>query len=32
MEKAPSGDDPDTKLGQECFIVRDGNVHALAYV
>ncbi len=25
-------DDPDTKLGQDCFIVRDANEHALAYV
>ena len=25
-------DDPDTKLGQDCFIVRDANSHALAYV
>jgi hypothetical protein len=24
--------DLDTKLGQDCFIVRDGNGHALAYV
>jgi hypothetical protein len=27
-----SVDDPDTKLGQDCFIVRDANSHALAYV
>ena len=27
-----SVDDPDTKLGQDCFIVRDANGHALAYV
>jgi hypothetical protein len=27
-----SVDDPETKLGQECFIVRDANGHALAYV
>lgn len=25
-------EDPDTKLGQDCFIVRDANGHALAYV
>jgi hypothetical protein len=25
-------DDPDTKLGQDCYIVRDANGHALAYV
>lgn len=25
-------DDPDVKLGQECFIVRDANRQALAYV
>jgi hypothetical protein len=25
-------DDPETKLGQTCFIVRDGNGQALAYV
>jgi hypothetical protein len=25
-------DDPDVKLGQACFIVRDANGHALAYV
>jgi hypothetical protein len=25
-------DDPDMKLGQECFIVRDHNGQALAYV
>jgi hypothetical protein len=25
-------DDSDMKLGQECFIVRDGNGQALAYV
>ena len=23
---------PDTKLGQDCFIVRDATGHALAYV
>lgn len=27
-----SVDDSDMKLGQECFIVRDGNGHALAFV
>ncbi len=27
-----SVDDPDMKLGQECYIVRDANGHALAYV
>ncbi len=27
-----AGDDPDLKLGQECFIVRDANGQALAYV
>jgi hypothetical protein len=27
-----SVDDPDMKSGQECFIVRDANGHALAYV
>jgi hypothetical protein len=27
-----SVDDPETKLGQTCFIVRDANGHALAYV
>jgi hypothetical protein len=27
-----SVDDPDMKLGQPCFIVSDGNGHALAYV
>ena len=27
-----SVDDPETKLGQDCFIVRDANGHALAYV
>jgi hypothetical protein len=27
-----SVDDPDTKLGQDCFIVRDANGPALAYV
>jgi hypothetical protein len=27
-----SVDDPDTKLGQDCFIVRDANGQALAYV
>jgi hypothetical protein len=27
-----SVDDPDTKLGQTCYIVRDANGHALAYV
>ena len=26
-----SVDDPDTKLGQTCYIVRDANGHALAY-
>jgi hypothetical protein len=25
-------DDPDTKLGQDCYIVRDANGHPLAYV
>jgi hypothetical protein len=25
-------DGPDTKLGQDCFIVRDANGQALAYV
>jgi hypothetical protein len=25
-------DDPDMKLGQDCYIVRDANGHALAYV
>jgi hypothetical protein len=25
-------DDPDLKLGQDCFIVRDANGHPLAYV
>jgi hypothetical protein len=25
-----SVDDPDKKLGQDCFIVRDANGHALA--
>jgi hypothetical protein len=25
-------DDPDMRLGQDCFIVRDANGHALAYV
>jgi hypothetical protein len=25
-------DDPDTKLGQDCYIVRNANGHALAYV
>ncbi len=25
-------DDPAMKLGQDCFIVRDANGHALAYV
>jgi hypothetical protein len=27
-----SVDDPDTKLGQDCFIVRDANGYPLAYV
>ena len=27
-----SVDDPDKKLGQDCFIVRDANGQALAYV
>jgi hypothetical protein len=27
-----SVDDPDMKLGQDCFIVRDADGHALAYV
>jgi hypothetical protein len=27
-----SVDDPDIKFGQECFIVRDANNQALAYV
>ncbi len=27
-----SVDDPDTKLGQDCYIVRDADGHALAYV
>jgi hypothetical protein len=27
-----SVDDPDMKLGQDCYIVRDANGHALAYV
>ncbi len=27
-----SVDDPDVKLGQDCYIVRDANGHALAYV
>jgi hypothetical protein len=27
-----SVDDPDIKLGQTCFIVRDADGHALAYV
>ena len=26
-----SVDDPNMKLGQDCFIVRDRNGHALAY-
>jgi hypothetical protein len=25
-------DEPDMKLGQDCYIVRDANGHALAYV
>jgi hypothetical protein len=25
-------DEPDTKLGQDCFIVRDANGQALAYI
>jgi hypothetical protein len=27
-----SVDDPDMKLGQDCYIVRDADGHALAYV
>ena len=27
-----SVDDPDTKLGQDCFIIRDASGQALAYV
>jgi hypothetical protein len=27
-----SVDDPDMKLGQDCFVVRDANGQALAYV
>jgi hypothetical protein len=27
-----SVDDPDKKLGQDCYIVRDADGHALAYV
>ena len=27
-----SVDDPDTKLGQDCYIIRDADAHALAYV
>jgi hypothetical protein len=27
-----SVDDPDMKLGQDCYIVRDASGHALAYV
>jgi len=27
-----SVDDPDTKLGQTCYVVRDANGHPLAYV
>jgi hypothetical protein len=27
-----SVDDPDTKLGQDCYIVRDANGYPLAYV
>jgi hypothetical protein len=27
-----SVDDPDPKLGHSCYIVRDANGHALAYV
>jgi hypothetical protein len=27
-----SVDDPDPKLDRQCFIVRDANGHALAYV
>jgi hypothetical protein len=27
-----SVDDPDLKLGQDCFIIRDANGQALAYV
>jgi hypothetical protein len=26
-----SVDDPDMKLGQDCYIVRDADGHALAY-
>jgi hypothetical protein len=25
-------DDPDVKLGQDCYVVRDANGHPLAYV
>ena len=25
-------DDPDMKLGQDCYVVRDANGHPLAYV
>ena len=25
-------DDPDTKIGQDCYIVRNATGHALAYV
>jgi hypothetical protein len=27
-----SVDDPDKKLGQDCYVVRDANGHPLAYV
>jgi hypothetical protein len=27
-----SVDDPDTKLGQDCYVVRDANGHPLTYV
>jgi len=27
-----SVDDPDKKLGQDCYVVRDANGHTLAYV
>jgi hypothetical protein len=26
-----SVDDPDTKLGQDCYVVRDANGHPIAY-
>jgi hypothetical protein len=35
MSLAPpswSVDDPDMKLGQDCYVVRGANGHALAYV